>query len=68
MKTCEDARSEYPDEFPGCCTSCHEDSDYGYELCGGWGILSEWSVCCRVAEFLEKKLSEQIHIKIGGVL
>jgi hypothetical protein len=36
--------------FPGCCDMCHDVHDeFGDDLCGGYDLLDDCEVCCRVA-------------------
>jgi len=46
-----------PKDYGGCCGSCHDDADYGYDLCtfdydNERGI--EGRLCCSLALYLEK--------------
>jgi len=43
----------------GCCYSCHEDVDYGYDLCELYFTKKRMSfVCCRVANAWDKLLEQ----------
>jgi hypothetical protein len=41
--------ADFPDT--GCCTSCHEDVEYGYDLTGG----KYGEVCCYVKREMDKR-------------
>lgn len=41
--------------FPGCCISCHDDQDEGYDTAYGMcGDGENFAVCCKVSQWLEE--------------
>jgi hypothetical protein len=55
MRNCEDACRSVNIEYPGCCTSCHEDADkFGLGLTTVNLNGQAYSVCCDVANAIEK--------------
>ncbi len=50
--------------FPGCCESCHEDEEeYGYAMCSHQGRRREYEVCCKVATWLNERVSDERGVK-----
>jgi hypothetical protein len=64
MKTCADLAKE--EGFPGCCNSCHEDHDLGYDLCERYDDPQDRNqmshrVCCKVNTWiLEKRFANNV--------
>jgi hypothetical protein len=56
MKTCADFADE--SDFPGCCDSCHEDYEAGYDC---MDQSANYSVCCVVALWLIKDCGIDIY-------
>jgi len=42
------------------CSSCHEDVDYGYEMCTHTRDGIEISCCCKANDYLEELSDEEI--------
>lgn len=55
--------------WPGCCVSCHEDSEeYGYELCSAELGGMEVECCCKVSKWLDEVQAANDKLSDGGGL
>lgn len=59
MIYCHDLQARY-DDCPYCCSSCHEDEEYGYDLCGDYDQWTGVLVCCTVMEWLKETFPEGV--------
>ena len=66
IRYCSDVKDAVDDEvWEGCCNSCHEDEDEGYDTMmdmehGG----HEYHICCGASRSLERKVEEEQYTSI----